>query len=187
VDSARVVPSGAAPSSTAQAAEPAPAAEPSEESMADQDDAAAEMAESEGGAATLAPPSVGASAGSRRALSAELVQLQRERTETTNLWPWLTVGAGVTAVVVATAVGAAKTFSCDPGCEAPPWVGLVAVVGATVGTAGAIWLVRVDHDIRELELQKRKVETDLQQLDIARLRMQRGTRAAPAVSLHWSF
>jgi hypothetical protein len=189
---------GAGPVSTPPGATPAPSAgsvaaagsepgQPSEQALADQDDAAAEAAELQGGEAVLAPPGVAAGADSQRALREQLSQLREERSETTNLWPWLAVGAGASAVLVATVVGTAKTFSCDEGCEAPPWVGLVAVVGATIGTVGAIWLVRVDRQITEIELQQRKVQGDLQLLEHARLRRERGTRAAPAASLRWTF
>lgn len=116
--------------------------------------------------------------------------LDGERAKTSNLWPWVTVATGATAVFAGTLIGVVSAFGCTPNtlCAAPPISPLIVVVGAGIGTAGAIWLVRIDDDIRDIELKKTKIQNDLELLDRASLRS-RGiaTLGTPTLQFSASF
>jgi hypothetical protein len=172
--------SGASPEPAPSSA--APTAAPTEPS---------DPGEPEADASIEAPAPVSASAGGRAELERRLHELELERAHWTNLWPWVTVATGAGAVLLGTIVGAAAAFDCEPDttCAAAPWATLIVVVGAAVGTAGAIWLVRTDAGIRELEIQTRRVRADLEQLEHARIRRDRGvaTLASPPLTLRLSF
>jgi hypothetical protein len=152
-----VVPAG-------EAAQPAQAAEAAEEPAApapldDVDEPAAEP--------------VSAGDGGRAELQKQLQALEREREDTTNLWPWLTVGLGVTTVLAGTIAGVANSFACGPdeaGCHSPPWGEAAVVAGALIGTLGAIWLVNTDRGIAELELKKTQLKYDMDRLEAGRAR-----------------
>lgn len=163
-----------APAGTAAAAgaEPAPTA----------DAAGAQLGPELDGTVEVAAP-VASSSGNRVALERRLHELETERAHWTNFWPWLVVGTGSGIVLTGAAVGAERTFSCEPdtACQAPPWATLAVVIGVAIGTVGAIWLVRTDAGIRELEIQTKRVRMDLEQLDHTRLVRDRGfAKLAPA-------
>lgn len=148
-------------------------------------------AEPDADASIEVPAPVSATAGSRAELERQLHELEQERVHWTNFWPWLTVGTGAATVVLGSAMGVGAAFDCKPNttCAAAPWATLIVVVGAAIGTAGAIWLVRTDDEIRQLEIQTQRVRSDLDQLDHARLRRDRGfaALASPPLTLSASF
>jgi hypothetical protein len=176
-----VTPPVTAPEGAAAGA-PAPAAEaaPSEPLPSDTD------------GTVEAPAPVASSAGGRAALEQRLHELERERAHWTNFWPWLVVGTGATMVLTGTIMGVARAFSCEENtkCSSPPWATLIVVVGAAVGSVGGVWLVATDNGIRELEIQTNRVRMDIEQLDHAQLRLERGVAKlseAPALNLHVRF
>jgi hypothetical protein len=135
----------------------------------------------------VAAPVAGSSS-NRAELERRLKVLELERAHWTNFWPWFAVATGAGVTLTGTIVGVASTFSCEPEttCAAPPWATLVVVVGAAIGTAGAIWLLRTDAGIRELEIQTQRVRMDLEQLDHAQLRS-RGFAKQSAFNVRLSF
>jgi len=119
-------------------------------------------------------------------LKVRLQQVQRERDGMTNLWPWLVVGAGAGAALFATATGAGYALACHGECGTHSWVAAVVVVGVGVATLGAIWLIRSDRDIAEVESRRYQIERDLERVDRATAQRDRAqAQAAPALSLHF--
>ncbi len=98
----------------------------------------------------------------RDKLTLQLRDARAERASSTRLWPLLTLGLGVSAVLTGTVVGSAHALGCEHGCSAPPWVSVVVVVGAAVGSAGAIWLLKVNADIREEDVRIDRLDRDLE-------------------------
>jgi hypothetical protein len=178
-----------APASTASGASPEPP--PSSAAPTAAPTEPADPGEPDADASIEAPAPISASAGGRAELERRLHELEQERAHWTNLWPWVTVGTGATAVLLGTVVGAAAAFDCEPDttCAAAPWATLIVVVGAAIGTVGAIWLVRTDAGIRELEVQTQRVRADLEQLEHGRVRRNRGFAAldSPPLRLRMSF
>jgi hypothetical protein len=178
-----------APGAAASGASSEPA--PSNAAPATVPTESADPAEPDADASVEAPAPVSATAGGRAELERRLHELEQERAHWTNFWPWLTVGTGATAVLLGTAVGVGAAFDCKPDttCAAPPWATLIVVVGAAIGTAGAIWLVRTDAGISELDIQTKRVRSDLEQLNRAQLRRDRGfaTLDSPPLNLRASF
>jgi hypothetical protein len=84
--------------------------------------------------------------------------------------PWITVGVGAGTVLVSAIAGAVHTLSCDPGCDTPNWVAFAVVAGSVVGTLGAIWLIRTDADLRELDSRRYQLQEELHQYELARAR-----------------
>jgi hypothetical protein len=131
---------------------------------------------------------VSAGSGERAELEKQLQAVTREREESSNLLPWLTIGLGIASVVTGTTTGVVSSFGCKPdegGCDAPPWAALAVVVGAAISTAGAIWLVRTNEGIAELELKKNQLKYDLDRLD-ARREHGTGLARAGASELRWT-
>ncbi len=94
-------------------------------------------------------------------LEAELARVHARRAHKTNLWPWLLTGTGAGYVLLGTMVNAAIALDCDAHCPAPAWSTLLVLVGAALGTAGAVWLVRTDHTIAQLESEAHQLEREL--------------------------
>ncbi len=110
-----------------------------------------------------------ASAGGKAQLQKRLQDIEDERASTSNLLPWITVGTGAAVVLMSAIAGIVYPLDCDrePGCQAPAWPSLTVMIGAAVGTAGTIWLLRTDADIRELELKRDQLKLELQSFDYA--------------------
>lgn len=100
----------------------------------------------------------------------ELKKIEDERAHSSNLLPWVTVGVGAGTVLVSALAGAVHTLRCDPGCATPNWVAFAVVAGSLVGTVGAIWLIRTDVDLRELDSRRYQLQEELHQYELARLR-----------------
>ncbi|HKP62790.1 MAG TPA: hypothetical protein VJV78_38905 [Polyangiales bacterium] len=172
-------------------------AEAPDDAPAEGDKPAAEAAEAPAEALPEAPaddleevaaPKVSAAAGERAELEKQLQAVTLERENSSNLWPWLSIALGATAVVTGTTVGVARSFECEvdePGCNAPPWAELTVVIGMLIGTLGTVWLVRTNHAINELELKKDKIRYDLDRLDAARAR-RTGLARASGSQLQWT-
>jgi hypothetical protein len=100
-------------------------------------------------------------------VKAQLMDLQKERESTTNLWPWLVLGVGLGATVGSATYGAIYAIDCDHDCSTPNWVSLTVVAGAAVAALSMLWLVRTDDQIRELESRKYHLERDLERMSTA--------------------
>jgi len=98
----------------------------------------------------------------------QLASVREERANTTRLLPWLTVGVGAGAVLVAAATGAGYALSCEDSCDTPNWINAFVVAGATVATLGAIWVIHRDADIRELDSRRYHLEQELLRLRLSR-------------------
>ena len=155
----------AAPSDTTSATSPAPASSapdpvpPPGEPVADAPGASALDAIPTPREAASAAPDPGVAQVQRA-----LADLAEERAHTSRLLPWLTVGVGVGTVLAAAGTGAGYALTCEASCESPNWMTLTVVVGATIATLGAIWVVQRDADIRELESRRYQLEQDLLRL-----------------------
>lgn len=103
-------------------------------------------------------------------LRLELKQIEDERAHSSDLLPWLTVGVGASTVLVSAVAGAVHTLRCDPGCDTPNWVAFAVVAGSLVGTLGAIWVIRTDVDLRELDSRRYQLQEQLHDYEVARLR-----------------
>jgi hypothetical protein len=128
---------------------------------------------------------VSAASGERAEIEKRIRALALEREDTTNLLPWLTVILGAATVLAGTVTGVASAFECKPdeaGCESPPWAEFAVVLGIAIGSAGAVWLVRTDRGIAELELKRTKLQYDLDRLEAGRARRS-GLARAPASQL----
>jgi hypothetical protein len=65
-------------------------------------------------------------------------------------------------------------------------VSVVVVAGAAVSTLGAIWVLRIDQDIAEIDSRKYMLERELEHFDQTRLREHRlYARADPLLTLHF--
>lgn len=99
------------------------------------------------------------------------------------LWPIVTLSAGVSAVVVGTVFGAAKAASCDGDCGTLPWVSAAVVIGAAVGSAGAVWLLLTNRDMRELDSKIERLRRDIERSERSSL-LRREQALAPRPLLH---
>jgi hypothetical protein len=115
-----------------------------------------------------------------RKLELQLRDARAERDATTRLWPRLVVAVGATSMLVGTVVGVSEALSCDRACDAPPWIGAAVVAGAAVAVAGTVWWIRVDRDLRELDLRVKRLEDDLEHA-----RPQQAQRAALLAPRPW--
>jgi hypothetical protein len=174
-----------APSSAEPAAAPSQSEQPAESDTAEAGSALDAQAENAGD--TAEAPAPAASLTDARRVVELRTQLQRESAQhVNNLWPWLTLGAGVGAVLVGTIGGAGYVLACDGECGTTPWVSVLVVAGAGVATLGTIWLLRINHDNAQVESRTHRLERELDRLDHAtgpRNRSQ--ARAAPILSLHF--
>jgi hypothetical protein len=98
----------------------------------------------------------------RHKLDLQLREARAERDATPRLWPILTFAVGAVAVVTGSVFGAANALGCDGRCPTQPWASLAAVSGALVGTVGAVWWVRTEHELWQLDLRIRRLEQELQ-------------------------
>ncbi|HEX4351641.1 MAG TPA: hypothetical protein VHZ95_01980 [Polyangiales bacterium] len=116
----------------------------------------------------------------------ELAKVTAEREHASNLLPWLTLGVGVGSTTLGTIAGAAYAIGCSHECLTHAWVSVVVVAGAAVSTLGAIWLLRIDQDIAEIDSRKYMLERELEHFDQTRLRDDRlYARADPMLKLHF--
>lgn len=121
-------------------------------------------------------------------LRLELKQVEDERAHSSDLLPWVTVGVGAGTVLVSALAGAVHTLRCDPGCATPNWVAFAVVAGSLVGTVGALWLIRTDADLRELDSRRYQLQEELHQYELARLRRDPTlARSNGAFSLRFAF
>ncbi|HEX2677670.1 MAG TPA: hypothetical protein VHM19_13555 [Polyangiales bacterium] len=102
-----------------------------------------------------------ASADAVARLERELREARADRASTTRLWPLLTLGIGIGALLAGTIVGADEALSCDHTCHAPPWVSVAVVGGAAVATGGLIWLQWTNASIRVEDTRVRRLEDEL--------------------------
>lgn len=118
----------------------------------------------------------------------QLAAVNEERAGTSRLLPWLTVGLGAGAVLAASATGAGYALSCEASCESPNWITLTVVVGATIATLGAIWVVHKNADIRVLESRRYQLEQELLRLRLGQPAHQAAAAAGrTAFNLRFSF
>jgi hypothetical protein len=101
-------------------------------------------------------------------LQLKLQDVNDERAHTTRLLPWLSVGLGAGAVLVGASAGAVHVLSCDDSCRSPNWITIAVVVGATVATLGAIWVLHRDANLRELDSQRYQLEQELLRVRLSR-------------------
>jgi hypothetical protein len=122
-------------------------------------------------------------------LRLRLREADAERAHSSNLLPWLTVGIGAGTVVVSALAGAIHALGCDPGCSTPNWVALIVVAGGAVGTLGAIWLIRTDESLRELDSRRYQLRQELEQYELSSRHRDRESarNGGPTFNLRLSF
>ncbi|HKU39551.1 MAG TPA: hypothetical protein VJR89_15435 [Polyangiales bacterium] len=126
----------------------------------------------------------------RAILEQKLRDVQRERETTTNFWPWLALSVSIATLATGTVAGVASTLGCERGeggCSSPPWASLVVVLGATMGALSAVWLVRTDRGIAELEIKQEQLKYDLRRLEAGRLRRMDLADSSQQLQLRMSF
>ena len=123
------------------------------------------------------------------ALMLELHATQAERAAETHLWPALLLGVGAGSVAAGTVVAVSGVLACRGSCLSAGWVSLAIVAGVALTTAGAIWWIRVDHDIAQLDAKKSMLRSEAE-LSSLRSSMQRRELAlgagAPLVTLRFA-
>ena len=98
-------------------------------------------------------------------LQLALGRVQRERADTSALSAWLFTAVGVGVLVTGLAAGAVGALGCKRSCSTPFWPGWLVVGGATMTTAGVVWIRLKQHDIAELELRRVDLEQELQRVE----------------------
>jgi hypothetical protein len=96
-----------------------------------------------------------------RELERKLQQAERERDDHSLLLPAALTITGVAALLTGLVAAAAPSITCDDSCSQPFWPSWLAIGGATVGTAGAIWLHHALRDRQELDAKVHGLERDL--------------------------
>jgi hypothetical protein len=122
------------------------------------------------------------------ALQAQLVRVDVRRARLTRVWPLLLVGAGALAVFGGGGIAAAESLACDGRCAVPPWTEFAVVIGAAMASGGAAWLVRVNHTLRQLDLEQHYLQDQLeraQSRSAAQRWLSAGARPALSLRLHF--
>lgn len=106
--------------------------------------------------------------------SVEKVELRleatkREREEYSLLLPRLALGLGIAGALAGAIGGAVHVIGCDGTCDTVPWVAFAAVAGVSLATLGAIWTIRAEADVRELDSQRYQLEQELERVRLSRL------------------
>ena len=139
---------------------PSPAAETRPELGGEQAPAAPVQAE----APVEAVPAARARQRREHDLRLELGRVQREWADTSALSAWLFTAVGVGVLVSGLAVGAADALGCKRSCSTSFWPGWMVVGGATMTTAGIVWIKHKQGDIAELESRRFHLEQELQRV-----------------------
>lgn len=114
---------------------------------------------------TVAISSAEAQALRKQELAAEIARVVKEREDTHRLLPWLVTATGVAVLALGLSVGIGRTLSCEHSCSTPAWAGWTVVAGATLGMGGAIWIVRKNADISELDRRRDQLELQLKEVE----------------------
>lgn len=110
------------------------------------------------------------------ALRLRLAALDAEQADTSTVAPWAVLALGITATVVGVALGVGRAASCDDSCSSPFWPAWLVVGGATVSTAGLLWLRLVHEDIAELQSRRFQVQMQIDGYETLRqARIERAT------------
>jgi hypothetical protein len=97
-----------------------------------------------------------------RELERKLAKAQREREDSSILLPAAITVTGIVAMVTGLVAAAAPSLACDDSCSQAFWPSWLAIGGATVGTAGAVWLHRALQDQQELDAAVHGAERELE-------------------------
>jgi hypothetical protein len=97
-------------------------------------------------------------------LQSELQAVRREREDSSLLLPWAVLSTGIAMAVAGLSIGLSDAF-CDGSCSGP-WISTwLVMAGATVGSAGGVWLALEQRDRAELRRRQDTLENELQYLE----------------------
>lgn len=95
-------------------------------------------------------------------LEQSLQTAQHERADTSLVLPWVLTVSGLAALAVGLVVGVSGAMSCEDSCHVSAWPAWLVLGGATVSTAGTIWLSLAARDMAELDAQVHDLERQLE-------------------------
>jgi hypothetical protein len=97
-----------------------------------------------------------------RSLQLQLAAVERERADTSLLWPWVLTASGVAMLVLGVAIEVSETRDCGRTCDGAAWPAWLAVGGTTLGAAGVVWVSLASRDLFELDARRHDLQYQLQ-------------------------
>jgi hypothetical protein len=101
-------------------------------------------------------------------LKLRLLEIERERDDTSTLLPWTVIVVGVVATALGAGIGIARTVSCDGSCRGDFWPGWVVLGGATVGSLGVLWLLLTEEELSALRSRHYHLQTQIDAIELNR-------------------